>query len=952
MRGNGNKKMITLIKPEESIVSRVADTLMSAEKLENNIVVFPGKRPAHFLRKLLAEKKGAQASPKIFSMDDFVDFAANGPGIGSPVVSKLDLAALLYDNLKDEVCDVIGAKTLTLDSFLPWAFKMIGDFEEIKIELKTDKELSQYDEILPEEINAPEFLKKFKKFSKLYKDFYSAIETAKLLTRALKYSNTAGDIKKFDSSAYENIIFAGFFALTASEKAILKHLSKENNVSLILESGPGLIEQFSFLPEMKMLKDHEIKISSKILENTSFYKASDIHGEIFKLSEVLKAKKEKRKKGKKETDIIVLPSADTLFPLIQNVLSDEDDYNISMGYPVTSTPVYALIDSLADLLDKRSDGKYFAPNYLKFVFHPYIKNIYFNKKSAETSRIIFQSIEEVLSGSMNKYISLADIEQDADIIEKSVKKLKRYGDTKISPTGVKKHIAFVHSAVIKPFEELKDIEDFGSKLLDFISFLSENSTANLHSYWAPFVQVAIESIIEFKNSALNDKQFTGTAAYFKFFKTFMNSINYPFHGTTLKGMQVLGFLETRNLKFDNVYFLDANADIMPASKKEDTVLSHFIRENLGLSTYKSREKISKYYFNVLIGNAKETHIFYKDSADKERSPFVEKFIWDIEKEKKKPKENDVYFKIQFEQTDPAPVTKDTAIINALKKREFSPSSIDTYLKCGLQFYYKYVLGIMEKDEISDEIQQRDIGTIVHDILENYFRLKMEEPSLDITEDDYKLIKKEAKKIFDARIKNHDIGYEYIIKVQIEKRLNDILDFHKKNFKGIKISGCEQGFKTSITTKYGDMNLRGRADRIDDRKGSLNIIDYKTGALARVPNWKKFDLAKREEWPTTLKSVQLPFYILAYLKTNPHASVQYMDASLMMLGKEKIEEQKLFKEMHGKAPNKVEIFDAYQKAIVILIEEILDIEKPFDMASDEKTCINCQFKVSCGRQWID
>ncbi|MCK4936939.1 MAG: hypothetical protein KAR84_08810, partial [Elusimicrobiales bacterium] len=380
---------------------------------------------------------------------------------------------------------------------------------------------------------------------------------------------------------YENIIFAGFFALTASEKAILKYLCKENNISVILESGPGLIDQFSFLPEMKILKEHEIKIKTKALSNVSFYKASDIHGEIFKLSEVLKSRKKSKEKS---SDIIVLPSPESLFPLIQNVLTDMQDYNISMGYPVTSTPVYALIDSLADLLDKRTDGKYFAPNYLKFVFHPYIKNIYFNKKSAETSRIIFQSIEEVLSASMNKYIELSDIEKDEEIIQKSVKKLKRYGDKKISPAAVKKHIAFIHETVIKPFEDLKDIQDFGAKLLDFISFLSENSTANLHSYWAPFVQVAIESIIEFKNSALNDRQFISTAAYFKFFENFINNINYPFPGTPLKGTQVLGFLETRNLKFDNVYFMDANADILPASKKEDTVLSHFIRENLGLST--------------------------------------------------------------------------------------------------------------------------------------------------------------------------------------------------------------------------------------------------------------------------------------------------------------------------------------------------------------------------------
>ncbi len=945
--------MITLIKPEESIVSSVADTLLSVKSLENNIVIFPGKRPAHFLRKYLAEKKGAHASPKIFSMDDFVDFISTGPGVNHPVASNLDLAALLYDNLKDELCDIVGIKALTLDAFLPWAFKMIGDFEEIKIELKTDKDLMQYDDILPSEINAPEFLKKFKNFSKLYKDFYFTIETAKLLTRSLKYAKASKDIEKFNSSTYENIIFAGFFVLTASEKVILKHLAKENNMSLILESGPGLIEQFSFLPEMKILKDNEIQIKSKALSNVSLYKASDIHGEIFKLAEVLKSKKtaKKEKKETKSSDIIVLPSSESLFPLIQNVLIDMDDYNISMGYPVTSTPVYALIDSLADLIDKRTDGKYFAPYYLKFVFHPYIKNIYFNNKSAETSRIIFQSIEEVLSSGINKYIGLSEIETDDEIIKKSVAKLKRYGDKKVSPAIVKKHIVFIHETVIKPFEDLKDIQDFGSKLLDFISFLSVSSTANLHSYWAPFVQVAIESIIEFRNSALNDREFTSTAAYFKFFATFIKSINYPFPGTPLKGTQVLGFLETRNLKFDNVYFLDANADILPASKKEDTVLSHFIRENLGLSTYKTREKISKYYFNVLISNAKEAHIFYKDSADKERSSFVEKLIWDIEKENKKPQENDVYFKIQFEQKDPEPVKKDTAIINALKKREFSPSSIDTYLNCGLQFYHKYVLGLNEKDEISDDIDMRDIGTMVHDILENYFKIKMAESSLDIEEDDYKLIMKEAKKVFDIRMKNHAMGYEYIIKHQIKNRLKDILDYHKKNFKGIKILDCEMGFKTEIDTKYGIVKLRGRADRIDDRKGHIHIIDYKTGATAKVPDWKKFDLNNRDDWPKTLKSTQLPFYILAYLKTKPHTDVRYMDASLMMLGEEKIKEQNLFREIYKKLPNKADVFADYEKAIVTLIEEILDIDKIFEMTSDEKNCVNCPFKVACGRQWL-
>jgi len=90
----------------------------------------------------------------------------------------------------------------------------------------------------------------------------------------------------------------------------------------------------------------------------------------------------------------------------------------------------------------------------------------------------------------------------------------------------------------------------------------------------------------------------------------MRDVSYPFPGTPLKGLQVLGLLETRGLRFGRVYFLDANSDILPAARKEDTILSHFVRESLGLATYKTRERISRYYFDALLSGADEAHVFY------------------------------------------------------------------------------------------------------------------------------------------------------------------------------------------------------------------------------------------------------------------------------------------------------------------------------------------------------
>ena len=62
----------------------------------------------------------------------------------------------------------------------------------------------------------------------------------------MKYARVAGEIGKLDLSRYENIVFAGFFALTNSEKAVLKHLTA-GGARILLEAGPGLEEQFAFL---------------------------------------------------------------------------------------------------------------------------------------------------------------------------------------------------------------------------------------------------------------------------------------------------------------------------------------------------------------------------------------------------------------------------------------------------------------------------------------------------------------------------------------------------------------------------------------------------------------------------------------------------------------------------------------------------------------------------------
>lgn len=927
---------LEVIGHKDSLAERTGEILLGARSLADNIAVFPGKRPGHFLRKYLAGKKGAALrSPVITSMDGFVDLAAGELGIKGNEASALDLAELLYSRLKKETCLVVGRDPgdITLDSFLPWALKLIGDLEELRIELKTPKELSAYDDILPDDLKSSSFMRKLDGFSRLYADFYGAAEEAGLLTRAMKYAAVAENIGRFDTAKYENVVFAGLFALTASEKAMLKALTARG-ARVLLEPGPGLEEQFAFLGKV-------VQPPAPPAAAPLFYKAADLHGEVFGLAGALKSPS--------AGDVIVLPEPRALFPVIENVLPGVKDYNISMGYPLAATPVYALLDALGDLLDKRTAAGYFAPDYLKFVFHPYVKNVYLDG-SAEPGRVIFQTVEERLSERMDKYVLLEELESDEWILSAAAAKLRGYG-AGLTPAGVRAHLEGLHKALLRPFERIKDIADLAGKLLDLISYISENSTAPLHPYWAPFVEKAIEHILELKNCRLAGEKFDGAAGYFKFLKASLSGAGYPFPGTPLGGLQVLGFLETRGLKFDRVFFLDANADILPAARKEDTVLSHFVREGLGLSTYKSRERLARYHFDALTAGAREVHLFYKDSADQERSPFAERLAWDLERRGEKPAENEVHLRVNFSQAEPRAAAKSAELAAALKKREFSPSSIDTYLACGLRFYYRYAMGLDEKGEISGEVEQRDIGTVVHEVLEDFFRARAGRP-LEITEEDYAAALESAGRVFDARLKGHNAGFEYLIKRQVERRLRDILDYHRDNLAGIKVLACETRLRTELPTRFGPVALRGFADRVDERGGTVHILDYKTGSQAAAPNWHKFDLGMREDWPATLKSVQLPFYILAYMDANEIKDASRMDASLMLLGSENISEETLYKERYKKVPDRAAIFGNYREAIRTLLEEILDPDLPFSPPPDETPCRTCPFKKLCGRQWVE
>ena len=929
------------LSPQHNLVEYLGEILLEGtSNPEDNIVVFPGKRPSHFLRKFLSQRiKRPFRAPYIFSMDEFVDFLYESLGYSDKKISAVDGVSLIY-SIHSENPLITGKNALSLDEFLPWGFKIFSDLEELYIEFVNPQKLREVDlfwgEKIPEKVR-----KKLISLSQLYSIFYGELEKRGVSTRSLRYRRVAEEIESIKFEKYNNVVIAGFFALTESERKIFENLKTRRNSVFIFQEGPHIEEIY------RTLSLNPERIDTPQIHRTeyNFYRSADVHGEIFALGELLKAKPVSIR------DVIVLPSSDTLFPILQNVIPvAQGKYNISMGYPVHRTPLHSLLEVLGKVLETKLDSLYFVPAYLKFVLHPYIKNIYLHGESTPT-RIIFHTIEEYLVEKNRRLIELTELEEDSDLLDSFQRKIcPLYPE--ITEQELKEHLKKIHRETLKKFEVISNIRDFCKKLLDLISFISRESPANLHPFSGEFFRRTLESIHDLASSGFGEEKFENVRSYFILIRNYLRTVSVPFEGTPLNGLQVLGFLETRNLKFENVYFLDLNEGILPNVSKEDTILPSLLRQHLKLPDYRDRQKIAEYYFYTLTRGAKKVHLFYVENAQREKSRFIERLIWEIQKEKKTLKEpapRDIIFRVNFACREVTEIQKGQDITEFLKKVPYSPTMLDTYLRCPLRFYYTYVIGLGEKEGISEEIESREIGRLVHEILELFFADKLGR-KLVIERDDRERMDTVVEKVFEEHYPGVKEARVIIIKRTIKKRMRELLDYCKKSQEDIVILHLEKEYTGYMETNDGTrVALSGRVDRVERRGDTIYIIDYKTGSSVGTPN-PDFKDSPREEWYKKLKSVQLPLYINLYMQNHQNAKIEKLNSSLLLLREKDFKEEPLFYE-EDESKKKIAM-DLYMKAVKTLIEEILDSSIPFTPTVNPKEhCQNCPFKIICGKQWI-
>lgn len=873
--------------------------LESGTDLSRSLVIFPEKRPGHYLRKALARRlKKSYLPPVIQSFDEFTDtLHLELSNQQTRPADPVDAVSILYQLHRQHPGPLGGQSFLTLDEFFPLGLKLYRDLEALKSGEVSRENFLMIDSLtgqnLPEKTRA-----RLQKVSFFYENFYRQLEREKLSTRASRLIEVVENLTPELLERYEQVILAGFYLLTAAENRLLKKIMESERSTIYLLEGPGLEEIVSSFG--LNLQDAE-KISGQSGQipepDISFYLSPDSHGQFFILNNLI-AEKSNNPERLTEKQVIVLPALDSLIPLHQQTLSalPPEAYNISLGYPLTRTPLYNFFDCLFNLIQTADDqDRVYAPHYLDFVLHPYTKNIYFPApfQSAELTRILFHTIQEILNQKKgNLFWSLEDIASDPDLHSR-LEEHARTGETPRAPEFLR-HLKSIHEQTIVPFLRLESIRDFAVKLIELLNFLIDHSTAPQHLFFQPYAEAFFEQFEKLKKCLMSSGQFENRNSYFNLFRQIIPGARVSFPGTPLHGLQVLGFWETRCLQFDEVYILDMNEEVMPGTSKVDSLLPQMVRRALQLPIYQDLEKRYRYYLSHLLSGAKKVHLFFVENSEKEKSRFVEELLWERQKKEKQPESSgyikSASYRIALHSPEVRPVPKTEKTLRILEEMEISATQLDSYLQCPLQFYYAHLLKLSEKEEISDTLERADIGTLVHHILNFYFQEHLNRPLpekldkdrlLQITED-----------VFRRKFSDPDSGSLLLIKDQITDHLVEFLQCYQEPVvRRLKTEGfspvilrLESRFQRLYEVKGKKFRLKGKIDRVEKRGNRLCLLDYKTSASSKYQaiKLKKLNLEDRASWSKAIGSLQLPFYqLLAAGEFQVPAEDIY--SALLMLG---------------------------------------------------------------------
>ena len=958
----------------ESFLKLVAADLYKHTEgnLAHTAVVFPNKRAGLFFNEYLAQESESPIwSPAYVSISEL--FRSLSPcEVGDPV----KLVCELYKIFRRET-----QSTETLDDFYFWGEMLISDFDDAdKNKVDTDKLFSNlqdlrnimddYTFIDDEQEEAirqffqnfsierrtalkERFISLWDVLGNIYKGFRESLASQNIAYEGMMYRHVIEHLD-VDKLPYEKYVFVGFNVLNKVEHTLFTQLKdagkavfywdydefymKENRQAVTHEAGEFI---------RRNLRDFPSPLSGELFKNLS--KPKEVHY-IASSTENAQARylpqwiRNNLTTPEKETAVVLCNEA-LLQPVLHSLPAEVKHVNITMGFPLSQTPVYSFLIALLELHTHGfnfKSGRYTFQSVVTLLKHPYTRQL---TGQAEL-------LEKELTRNNRFYPLPGELGKDEFLTRL------------FTPLSGNLNLCIRLSETLQQVAGIYQANTSGTEDTDAFNQLYRESLFKAYT-----------TINRFRTLIEEDELTVQSETFRRLLVKVLSATNIPFHGEPAIGMQVMGVLETRNLDFHHLVLLSVNEGQLPKSGGDSSFIPYNLRKAFGMTTIEHKIAVYAYYFYRLLQRAERITLMYNTSSDGLNRGEWSRFMLQFLIEWPHPITRQFLEAGQSPQgTSPITVEKTPDVMRRMQslfdvranpKAKFSPSALNYYLDCPLKFYYRYVAGLSAPDEVSAEIDSATFGSIFHYAAEHIYK--------DLTTHG-KVINKEA---LETLLRN-EVKLQDYVDTAFKKLFFNVPQNEKPEYNGVQLinsaviarylkqllqndlryapftfiaSEMEVDEPIDIQTPKGVIKSRigGIIDRMDSKDGTLRIVDYKTGGDADTPPHVESLFIPDKKRSNYV--FQTFLYAAIMCRKQPTMKIA---PALLYIHRAATETYSLVIQMGEprKPKEAVEDFSKYEKEyrerLQGLLEEIFNPEKSFTQTEIIEKCTYCDFKALCKR----
>ena len=699
-------------------------------------VVFPNKRASLFLNSYLAQLARKPIwTPTYITISDLFRRHTDLK-VADPIKSICDLhkTFVKYTGIDE-----------TLDHFYGWGQLLLSDFDDVDKNMVDAKQIfanlsdiHELDDVSYLTDYQKQMIKKFfsnfsddhnselkKRFLQLWCHFYDIyVEFNKRLTQqglayeGALYRNVANN--ENIAFRHKKYLFVGFNMMQKVELNLCDRLMKQGKAAFYWdydqyymdgnnEAGHYIRQFLPYYPnELADYPQQEIYNNMTKNKDITYISAPTENIQARYVNTWLK-ENGRYKMGRNVA--IVLSDESLLQSVIHSLPPEVGSVNITIGYPLQQTPFYSLIQQLIQLQGighpKFSDT--YRQHYVLIALrHPYTR--YISEK--------YTDLQNKLNEQKRFYPSREFLSMDGD---EGLSLLFRDLEGTNAPKGTDKE---------RGTDKEKDTasqDEYNKKLITYLLDVLRTIGIHAKKLEDPLFHESLYRTYTLLNR-LQDLIMAGDLqvdiiTLERLIQQLIQTTSIPFHGEPAEGIQVMGVLETRNLDFDHILVLSCNEGKLPKGVNDSSFIPFTLRNAYGLTTVENKVAIFAYYFHSMLQRAHDITLTYNNATEDGQSGEMSRFMLQMMVESQhsikrrtltagqkplRPAYN------EEQKTDEV-----MAVLDDIKM--ITPTFLNTYQRCQKQFYYKYVKGLLEPDEIDeDEVDNKIFGNIFHRAAELFY----------------------------------------------------------------------------------------------------------------------------------------------------------------------------------------------------------------------------------------